>query len=200
MTATHSRPADTQSAPVVPVPASQDTVITQESVVTRPLARKVLALARIVVGFFFLWPFLDKTFGLGFSTPAERAWINGGTPAQGYLNNLDPAQPLASFFQSAFANPVGDVLFMLGLLGIGVAMIAGAGLRIAAVGGVALMLFMYVVALPWIGEPTTNPILDSHWVEGLLLAIAAVTLAGDTWGLGKWWANTSIVKKHAWLR
>ena len=188
------------STTLSPSKVSTATVVTQESVVTSALARKVLAVARIVIGFFFLWPFLDKTFGLGFATPAERAWINGGTPAQGYLNNLDPAQPLASFFQSVFANPVGDFLFMFGLLGIGVAMIVGAGLRIAAIGGVALMLFMYIVALPWIGEPTTNPILDSHWTEGLLLLIAAVTLAGDTWGLGRWWASTELVKKHAWLR
>lgn len=176
------------------------TVVTQESVVTSALARKVLAVARIVIGFFFLWPFLDKTFGLGFATPAERAWINGGTPAQGYLNNLDPAQPLASFFQSVFANPVGDFLFMFGLLGIGVSMIFGAGVRLGGVGGALLMLMMYLVSLPWIGEPTTNPILDSHWIEGMLLLISAVTLAGDTWGLGRWWANKEIVRKHGWLR
>lgn len=192
----------TTSSPAEAVtPTSRErAVVTQESIVTSPAARKVLAVARIVIGFFFLWPFLDKTFGLGFATPSERAWINGGTPAQGFLNNLDPAQPLASLFQSVFANPVGDVLFMLGLLGIGIAMISGAGLRIAAIGGVALMAFMYVVSLPWIGEPTTNPVLDSHWVEGLLLAIAAVTLAGDTWGLGKWWASTAVVRKNPWLR
>ena len=181
--------------------ASAKPVVTQESVVTSSLARKVLAVARIVIGFFFLWPFLDKTFGLGFTTASENAWINGGTPAQGYLSfGVDPAQPLAGFFQSVFSNPFGDFLFMFGLLGIGVAMIAGAGLRIAAVGGAVLMFFMYLVNLPWIGEPTTNPIIDSHWTEGLLLLIAAVTLAGDTWGLGKWWANKEIVKKHAWLR
>lgn len=177
-----------------------DTPRVQASVVTSPWARKVLAIARIVIGFFFLWPFLDKTFGLGFSTPAERAWINGGAPAQGYLNNLDPAQPLAGLFQSVFANPLGDVLFMLGLLGIGVAMIAGAGLRIAAIGGTALMAFMYLVALPWAAESATNPLLDSHWVEAALLVIAAVTLSGDTWGLGKWWAGTSLVHKNPWLR
>lgn len=180
-------------------PTAARAVVTQESIVTSPLARKVLAVARIVIGFFFLWPFLDKTFGLGFGTPAERAWINGGTPAQGYLNNLDPAQPLAGFFQSVFANPVGDFIFMIGLLGIGVAMIVGAGIRIAAIGGALLMAFMYVVALPWIAGGT-NPVLDSHWVEALLLLIAAVTLAGDTWGLGKWWANQSIVRKNPWLR
>lgn len=181
--------------------SADSAVVTQESVVTSPLARKVLAVARIVIGFFFLWPFLDKMFGLGFTTTAENAVINGGTPAQGYLNfGVDPAQPLAGLWQTLFANPVGDFVFMFALLGIGVAMIAGAGVRIAGVGGAALMAFMYLVNLPWIGEPTTNPILDSHWVEGLLLLIAAVTLAGDTWGLGKWWANKEIVKKHAWLR
>ncbi|GAB2606154.1 DoxX family protein [Pseudactinotalea suaedae] len=183
----------------VPEATTAPAVITQESIVTSPLARKVLAIARIVVGFFFLWPFLDKTFGLGFSTPAERAWINGGTPAQGYLDNLDPAQPLAGFFQSAFSNPFGDVVFMLGLLGIGVAMIAGAGLRIAAIGGTLLMAFMYLVALPWIAGGT-NPVLDSHWVEAMLLLTAAVTLSGDTWGLGRWWASTDLVRRYRWLR
>ncbi|MFV0254191.1 MAG: DoxX family protein [Beutenbergiaceae bacterium] len=173
---------------------------TQESVVTSSLARKTLAISRIIIGFFFLWPFLDKTFGLGFTTPAERAWINGGAPAQGYLNNLDPAQPLAGVFESVFANAFGDTLFMLGLLGIGVAMIAGAGLRIAAIGGTLLMAFMYLVALPWVAESATNPILDSHWVEALLLLIAAVTLSGDTWGVGKWWASTGLVRKNPWLR
>ncbi|MBK5250562.1 MAG: DoxX family protein, partial [Actinomycetales bacterium] len=40
----------------------------------------------------------------------------------------------------------------------------------------------------------------SHWHEALLLIIAAVTLAGDTWGLGKWWADKSFVRKNPWLR
>lgn len=179
---------------------SADPVVTQESVVTSPLARKVLAVARIVIGFYFLWAFLDKLLGLGFTTPSERAWINGGTPAQGFLNNLDPAQPLAGTFQSLFANTFGDVFFMFALLGIGVAMLAGAGVRIAGVGGALLMLFMYVVTLPWIGEPTSNPIVDSHWIEALVLLISAVTLAGDTWGLGTWWAHQGVVRKNAWLR
>ncbi|MFC5822105.1 hypothetical protein ACFPUY_44090, partial [Nonomuraea harbinensis] len=39
----------------------------------------VWAIARISIGWVFLWAFLDKTFGWGFATPAERAWINGGS-------------------------------------------------------------------------------------------------------------------------
>jgi thiosulfate dehydrogenase [quinone] large subunit len=47
---------------------------------------------------------------------------------------------------------------------------------------------------------STNPIVDSHWHEALLLIISAVTLAGDTWGVGKWWGSLDIVKKHRSLR
>ena len=178
---------------------------TQESIVTRSGARKVLAVSRVVIGFTFLWAFLDKLFGFGFATPSSRAWINGGTPAQGFIKNIEG--PFHDVFQ-IFANPFGDWLFMAGLLGIGVAMIAGAGLRIAAVAGTLLMLFMFLAEWPTatalvdgkVVSGSTNPIVDSHWHEALLLIISAVTLAGDTWGVGKWWGNLGFVKRHGWLR
>ena len=78
-------------------------VETQESIVTRPGVRKVLAVARVVIGFTFLWAFLDKLFGLGFATPSSRAWINGGTPAQGFIKSIEG--PFKDVFQ-IFANPV----------------------------------------------------------------------------------------------
>jgi thiosulfate dehydrogenase [quinone] large subunit len=178
---------------------------TQESIVTRPGVRKVLAIARVVIGFTFLWAFVDKLFGLGFATPSSRAWINGGTPAQGFIKSIEG--PFKDVFQ-VFANPFGDWLFMIGLLGIGVAMIAGAGLRIAAVAGTLLMLFMFLAEWPTatslvdgkVVSGSTNPLVDSHWHEALLLIISAVTLAGDTWGLGTWWGNLDFVRKHRWLR
>jgi thiosulfate dehydrogenase [quinone] large subunit len=178
---------------------------TQESIVTRPGVRKVLAIARVVIGFTFLWAFVDKLFGLGFATPSSRAWINGGTPAQGFIKSIEG--PFKDVFQ-VFANPLGDWLFMIGLLGIGVAMIAGAGLRIAAVAGTLLMLFMFLAEWPTatslvdgkVVSGSTNPLVDSHWHEALLLIISAVTLAGDTWGLGTWWGNLDFVRKHRWLR
>ena len=49
------------------------------AVVTSKPARFVLALLRIAVGFIFLWSFLDKTFGLHYST-ARRA--HGSTAAR----------------------------------------------------------------------------------------------------------------------
>lgn len=186
-------------------PKASVAVVTQDDIVTRPSARKVLAVARIVIGWTFLWAFLDKLFGLNFATPPAGSWLNGGTPAQGFIKGIEG--PFAGFFQ-LFANPFGDALFMFGLLGIGVAMIAGAGLRIAAVGGTLLMLFMFMAEWPapsaMVGgelvRGSTNPIVDSHWHEALLLIISAVTLAGDTWGIGRWWASKQFVRRNPWLR
>src|SRR5919112_1350300 len=93
------------------VDTSAGAVRYQEQIVTSSAARKVLAVARITIGFTFLWAFLDKLLGLGFATPTERAWINGGTPAQGFINGIEG--PFAGFF-SVFANPFGDWLFMAG--------------------------------------------------------------------------------------
>ncbi len=186
-------------------PTTAPTQRAQEDIVTRPGVRKVLAVGRIVIGFTFLWAFLDKLFGLNYSTPSENAWINGGSPAQGYIAGIEG--PFAGFFD-IFANTFGDVLFMVGLAGIGIALIAGAGLRIAAVTGTLLLLFMFLADLPSAtaivdGElvrGSTNPLVDSHWHEALLVIIPALTLAGDTWGLGRWWAGTDLVRRHRWLR
>ncbi|PFG40777.1 thiosulfate dehydrogenase [quinone] large subunit [Georgenia soli] len=168
-------------------------VTLQEDIITSSAARKTLAVGRIIIGWVFLWAFIDKLFGLGYMTPAERAWINGGTPAQGFIKGIEG--PFSGLFQ-VFVNPFGDALFMAGLLGIGVAMMTGAGLKIAAVTGSLLMLFMYMAELP-LALGGTNPITDSHWVEAMLLIISAVTLSGDTWGLGKWWAGKV---GNSWLR
>lgn len=160
----------------------------QPEIVTRPTARYALALARIVTGLYFLWAFVDKTFGLGFATPSEAAWINGGTPAQGYISNVAVNGPIGPFFE-LFNNAFGDTLFMVALLGIGVALVAGAGLKVAAVSGALLLLFMYLAAPPWALEGATNPLIDSHVLEGFLVILPALTLAGDTWGLGRWWST-----------
>lgn len=168
--------------------------IYQDEIIKTSGARYALAAGRIIIGWTFLWAFVDKLFGLGFATPAERAWINGGTPAQGFIGGIEG--PFSGFF-SIFMNPFGDWLFMAGLLGIGIAMTLGAGLKIAAVTGSLLMFFMYLAELPWLAESATNPITDSHWIEAIVLIIAAATLSGDTWGLGKWWA-TKV--GNGWLR
>jgi thiosulfate dehydrogenase (quinone) large subunit len=166
---------------------------------------KVLAVTRYAMGFVFLWAFLDKTFGWGYATASERAWINGGSPTKGFLSNV-AVGPFESTFNSWAGDALADWLFMLGLLGIGVALFLGVGMWLAAVTGTVLMLFMWAAEWPLAkhtsaGDPTmsTNPIVDSHIIYALVLIILALTSAGTVWGFGKVWAKTPFVKRNRWL-
>ncbi|TFF10311.1 DoxX family protein [Cellulosimicrobium funkei] len=171
--------------------------VTQDDVVTRSSARHALALTRIGTALVFLWPFTDKLVGLGYATPRERAWLAGGAPTQGYLEN-GAQGPLASTF-AAMASPVTDWLFMLGLLGVGLALLLGIGLRVAAVSGTVLFAMLWLSQWP-LAAGSNNPVVDDHVLVILLLAVLATTLAGDTWGLGRRWAALPLVRRAAWLR
>jgi thiosulfate dehydrogenase [quinone] large subunit len=172
---------------------------THPRAVALPGARQLLAVLRIATGFIFLWAFLDKTFGLGFSTPTERAWINGGTPSQGFLNSDAVTGPLKPFF-AAIAGPATDILFMLGMLGIGLAVMLGIGLRISAVAGTVIMVLMYLAEWPFTANTaSTNPLVDYHIIYALALIAVAVTSAGDTWGLARVWRALPMVRSQAWL-
>src|SRR4029453_13735123 len=168
-------------------------------------ATKFFAVFRVVLGFEFLWAFLDKTFGLGYATPAARAWINGGSPTKGFLSR-GAGGPFEEAFHAIAGAPWAAGLFMVGLLGIGIALIFGIGLRIAAVSGTLMMLGMWaaewpLAKFPSAGEPTmsTNPIVDYHIIYALALIALAVTYAGHTWGLGKRWARRPFVQRNRWL-
>jgi thiosulfate dehydrogenase [quinone] large subunit len=112
-----------------------------------PMAARSLAVVRISLGFVFLWAFLDKTFGWNYATPAERAWIEGGSPTKGFLSGVDVG-PFAGFFNDIAGQAWADWLFMLGLLGIGVALILGIGLRIAAGAAALMMVLMWFAEFP----------------------------------------------------
>lgn len=195
MTTTAAPPA--ASSPVRTVAARA--VPAQRTLVASLSGRRVLAAMRLATGFIFLWAFLDKTFGLGFSTPAARAWIAGGAPAQGFLKSEAVTGPLAPWFQS-LATPLADWLFMAGMLGIGLAVMLGVGTRVAAVAGTLMMLLMYLAEWPFAaGAASTNPLVDYHIIYALALILVAVLQAGDTWGLGAQWKRLPIVQRHRWL-
>ncbi|HJU97665.1 MAG TPA: hypothetical protein VJ644_06810 [Jiangellaceae bacterium] len=158
------------------------------------VAPYVWAVTRIALGWVFLWAFLDKTFGLGYATPAENAWIDGGSPTSGFLGGVEG--PFADFFQGLAGNAFVDWLFMLALLGIGVAFMLGIGLRIAAASAVVLLVLMWMAVLPIVN----NPFLDDHLVYALLAVGLAASNAGDTWGFGKVWAGTELVRRYPILR
>src|SRR3989344_6173071 len=82
----------------------------------------VMLKLRLVMAFIFLWAFFDKLLGLGFATPGERAWVNGGSPTTGFLSNAVQG-PFADIFRSLAGVGIVDWLFMLGLLFVGMTLL-----------------------------------------------------------------------------
>jgi thiosulfate dehydrogenase (quinone) large subunit len=166
---------------------------------------RVLAALRIAFGLTFLWAFFDKTFALGFHTGYDQAgnldrfgdaaWINGGSPTEGFLA-FGADGPFKEFYNSIAGAAWADWLFMLGLLGIGLALTLGIGIRVAAAAGALLYVLMWTVVLP----PENNPVLDDHLLAAITLVALALLNAGDTWGLGGKWARTELVKEYPVLR
>ncbi|MEU0510463.1 hypothetical protein [Amycolatopsis sp. NPDC006125] len=171
--------------------------------VMTPTAARLIAVLRIATGLAFLWAFLDKTFGWGYATTSEQAWINGGSPTRGFLSGVDVG-PMASTLRSWAGDAWADWLFMAGLLGIGVAVTVGIGLRLSAITGTVMMLLMWAAEWPLdrfteAGEPSrsTNPIIDYHLLYALVLIVLAAVYAGNTWGAGRQWAT--VARHNRWL-
>ncbi|WP_433124102.1 hypothetical protein ACQPWW_18125 [Micromonospora sp. CA-240977] len=158
-------------------------------------ARYILAGTRLALGWIFLWAFVDKMFGLGMATESKSAWINGGSPTKGFLT-FGVSGPFTDVYTGIAGAAWADWLFMAGLAGIGVALLLGIGMRVAAVAGGLLLVLMWTAVLP----PENNPFMDDHLVYAAVLAVLALLNAGDTWGLGRPWAKLPIVRRVPWLR
>jgi len=189
------------------------TTLDKPTEVSAPTGRKLgwtfLSLTRIAIGFTFLWAFLDKLFGLGFSTcrttaedgsfsidvMCEKAWLSGGHVTEGYLvYGGNPNSPFHEFFVNLGSQRWTDWIFMIGLLGIGLALILGIGTKVAMYSGPAMLIFMYMTQM----LPATNPIVDEHIVESLaIIGIVLVELGHQSIGLGKWWRK--LVGEKTWL-
>ncbi len=156
-------------------------------------ARYIWAVTRLCLGWTFLWPFLDKLFGLGHETDSAKAWIHGGSPTTGFLTGA--VGPFAGIYHSFAGAGWADWGFMLGLLGIGVALLLGVGMRIACVAGAILLVLMWSASLP----PANNIFMDDHLIYALVLLGLAVVGAGNTLGFGHQWTKTSLVRQHPWL-
>ena len=152
---------------------------------------KLGGILRIAMGLIFLWAFCDKTFGHGFATAPEKAWILGNSPTTGFLTHATSG-PFAPLFQSLAGNVFVDWLFMIGLLLIGLSLTLGIGMRVAVHSGSVLLALMYLAALP----PQHNPLIDDHIIYILALQLLLHLHAEDTLGLGSWWKKQGIVKKY----
>lgn len=185
--------------------ASQAPATPTSALTTAGPAARALAVLRIGFGLTFLWAFFDKLFALGFSTGydesgkldrfGDAAWINGASPTEGFLK-FGADGPFQGFYNSIAGAALVDWLFMLGLLGIGLALTLGIATRLACVAGALLYLMMWTVVLP----PENNPVLDEHILGAISLVVLALLNAGDTWGLGKRLARTDLVQANPVLR
>lgn len=164
------------------------------------------ALLRIVLGYIFLWAFLDKTFGLGFATcksavsgsvnlGCSQAWIHGGSPTAGFLGHA-VSGPFASFYHRLAGHALVDWLFMLGLLFIGLGLLLGVWVRTAAFAGIAMLLLMWS-SLLW---PAETPGVDEHIIYALALFGIALVDEHQVLGLRKAWLKTSVAKALPFLR
>lgn len=154
-----------------------------------------LAIVRIMIGYVFLWAFFDKLLGLGVATPVEKGWVSGGSPTEGFLLGAGSSGgPFAGLFHLLASQSMWtDWLFMLGLLGIGVALMMGIAMRLAAACGAILLVLMWMASLPL----QNNPFIDDH----LVYAVTLVALAGieQRWSFADWWHDFRFVKKNRWL-
>jgi thiosulfate dehydrogenase [quinone] large subunit len=139
----------------------------------------ILGILRICMGFIFFWAFIDKLFGLGFSTSVAKSWISGGSPTLGFLSSS--VGPFSNVYHMIAGNIVVDVLFMLGLFCVGLALLLGKYMKLAVWSGSLMFFLMWTAVFP----PKTNPILDDHIIYILVLFLLLYTKSENYLGLGK---------------
>lgn len=157
-------------------------------------AQRWFGVVRIVFGLQFLWAFFDKLFGLGYSTTAAKSWLEGASPTAGFLK-AGVSGWFASFYHNLSGIAWVDWLFMLGLLLLGIAFLFGIGMRLATWGGVVMMALMWSANFP----PKNNPIIDDHFIYALTFIGLAAANSGDSYGFGKKWKETALVRSAPWL-
>lgn len=157
--------------------------------------KTILTLLRISLGLIFLWAFFDKLLGLGFSTTPDQSWLFGVSPTSGYLTH-GVQGPLKGVYANLANNMVVDWLYMMGLLGVGAALVLGIGMKVAIVSGSLMMGLFYLSVFP----PQHNPVIDEHVIYTLVLLNFWYVKADQWYGLGAWWEQTELVKKFPALR
>lgn len=159
------------------------------------------SILRIVIGYIFLWAFLDKLLGFGVATckgaklGCAASWVHGGSPTKGFLSHATTG-PFADFYHKLAGHAYIDWLFMIGLLVVGVGLVFGMWVRFAALVGIVMLLLMWS-ALLW---PANTPGVDDHIVEALILFGVALTADHQAWSLSSWWRKTALAKALPFLR
>lgn len=157
-----------------------------------PAARVVLALARLAIGWMFLWAAIDRVFGLGY--PTVDGILSGGAPV---VDRLDASRgPLEEMFRWLADIPGIEWIAVVVLAVVGLAVMLGIVFRAASALGVVVTVLAFLAALP----PEANPVVDRHLVYAAVLAGLAMANAGEELGLGRWWSRRRFVQRHPILR
>ena len=153
-----------------------------------------LGIARIMLGFMFLWAFFDKLLGLGMPSTYEAGIIHGGSPTEYYLTCLVDG-PFAGMWNALAGNAFIDFMLMFGLLTVGVTMILGIASKLSTIGFTVMCILMYMLNLP----PSDNPIVDYHILYAVV-GLAIYCLGGyRSLGLEDVWKETKLVKSISLL-
>ncbi|MGH3354664.1 MAG: hypothetical protein ACRDOJ_02125, partial [Nocardioidaceae bacterium] len=121
------------------------------------------------------------------------SWTAGTSPTAGYLGSLEGT--FAGMFHAMAGQAWVDWAFMLGMFLVGVALILGIAMRLAAVGAVALMGSLWLTSIPL----ENNPVVDEHVIYATLAVVLAATGAGKVMGAGRVWSSLPVIRSNRWL-
>ncbi|MFW9779254.1 MAG: hypothetical protein ACFFE8_10405 [Candidatus Heimdallarchaeota archaeon] len=167
------------------------------------LSEYFIGLTRIAMGILFLWPFLDKLVGLGFTTAPENSFLAGTSPTNGFLNfATNEAGPFAFFFKDILGNmyQIIDLVYMAMLLVVGVGLILGILTRVGGLSGAIFMAAIILAEWPILQAGAHNPLIEEHWIYMFILLFLAAIPSGNYLGLGKRWSELSFVEKFPILK
>ena len=116
--------------------------------------------------------------------PVHRAGLHCSEP-------IGPKSELLSI-ECVFGRPNPSI----GLLSIGVTLILGVFVNLAAAAGALLLVMMWTAVLP----PENNPFMDDHLIYAMVLVVLALTAAGRTLGFGRVWERLPIVQRYGFLK
>ena len=142
--------------------------------------RFLLALSRCAMGFMMLYAGITKVM--------DPQWS-----ALGYLKGAKAMVGFYTLLQHPSILPVIDFVNAWGLTLLGVSLILGIGVRIAAPFGALLMVLYYIP----LGFPYPNPhalIVDEHIIYATILLYFAAVDAGAYWGLSGVLKKTAVGK------
>ncbi|MFB6084563.1 MAG: DoxX family protein [Halorientalis sp.] len=155
---------------------------------SRPWMSYWLVFIRVLTGWWFMHAGLTKLMSSGLMMPKSGiTWFIGtsGTPVSWIMSFFQTGAPLAFV---RFMIPVGEFLIGLGL-------ILGAVLRVAAFSGAFLLTFFYFVNHGW-----RHGMFSGDLMGLLLFLTVAILGAGRVWGVDEYLERTEWVKNHQWAR